>query len=129
MTLERRWSDPNDRARAVPDSQRAADGRGILSEPAAPESIADGGSAAARRGSANLVVLLGEEPPHVRREAEHSEVAAGDKAGTQVNRNRFVLEGRFQVRQVVGGEQTQQRRLARAELFIDRIEQDESLAA
>ncbi len=33
------------------------------------------------------------------------------------------------MRRVVGGEQARQRRLARAELLIDRIEQEESLAA
>ena len=76
-----------------------------------------------------LVVLLGEEPSHLWREAEHGEVAAGDEAGAQVNRRRFVVEGDFQVRRVVGGEHARQRRLARAELLIDRIEQDESLAA
>ena len=75
------------------------------------------------------LVLLDEQPSHMSGESEHGEVAARDEAGLQVHRGRVPLERDFHVRDVVGGEQARQRRLARAQLLIDWIDDDESLPA
>src|SRR5580765_1424099 len=130
MSLERGRSDSDDRARTVSDPQRPTDGVGTLPEAADPQPIADdGGTTVARRSSRKLVVLLNEKPAHGRRDSEHGEVTAGDEAGAQVAWRRFVVESHFQIRRVVGGEHARQRRLAIAQLLIDRIEHDEALAA